>query len=160
MANSDVQINENCGFQAGFWRAQRVAWVLLAAVLAAALLGLAGGGGLYSYRSVGDDAFTIRYPVIARQQSQDEITITLAAPKAEAVVHLDTAFHDAFTIVSMSPAPTQAFATSWGVAYRFAVSGAAPATVRIVVSANSPRQASYTIVADGRMAMLSTLILP
>lgn len=88
------------------------------------------------------------------------MTITINTPKAETLLHFDAMFQDTFSVVSMVPPPTGSFATSAGVAYRFALSGNGPKTIRVGVSAEKPGQVDYSIVADGRMALLSTLILP
>ena len=160
MTRDDPHINEDRLFQTGFWRAQRVAWVLLAGLLVLALLGLTGGGGWFSQRTVGDAQFSIRYPVILRQQSEGSFVVTIVEPADVTLLHFDATFQDTFSITSMSPPPASAFATSWGVAYRFALSGTGSAIVRIKVAADHPARGNYTIVADGRMALLSTMVLP
>lgn len=160
MTDEGLQINEDPAYQARFWRAQRVAWGAFTFLLILALLGLTGGAGWFSQRSVGDDVFSVSYPSVLRQQTAGSFVVTVVDPAQETILHFDTAFHDTFTITAMSPPATEGFATSWGVAYRFALSGNGPVTVQINVAADQPAQSEYTIVADGHMAMLSTLILP
>ena len=141
-------------------RAKGLGWAVIALLAGVALLGLGGGGAAFSHQSVGDDAFQITYPVVTRSQSQDEITVTLTAPKQQTVLHFDSAFDQAFAIVSMTPVPLQVFPTSWGTGYRFATPSEGRTRLRIMVSPLAAGQVNYTIVADGRMALLSTRILP
>ncbi|MES2664501.1 MAG: hypothetical protein V4712_00275 [Pseudomonadota bacterium] len=141
-------------------RAQCLGWVAIALLAGVALLGLGGGGAAFTHQSVGDDAFQITYPVVAGSRVPDEITVTLTAPKAQTVLHFDRAFDEAFAIVSMIPVPLQAFPTSWGTGYRFATPSDGRTRLRIMVMPLAAGQANYTIVADGRMALLSTRILP
>ncbi len=143
----------------GFWRAQRVAWLLLVGLLVGAFLAL--NGGAQSYATVGDDAFSVRYPVVLQQQVPANITVTATDPKSETVVHFDRDFLNNFTITAMQPAPVKEFQTSWGVAYRFAMAASdTPASLRVEVRANVVGLSSYTIVVDGRLAMLSTRVVP
>jgi len=160
MTDDDPDIGESRAFQSGFWRVQRVAWISLAGFLVLAMLGLTGGAGWFSQGKVGDRLFSVNYPLIVRQQTESSFLITVVKPSDETVLHFDNIFQKTFTITSMSPPPSAAFATSWGVAYRFAISGTGPATVRILVAVVRPSIANYTIVADGRMALLSTMVLP
>jgi len=160
MTPSDPNIREDTLFQQGFWRAQRGAWLVLTLFLIAALAGLTGGGGWFSQRVVGDQMFSIRYPVVLRRQSEARFAVTVVEHAGQTLLHFDETFREIFAITGMSPPPSSSFATSWGVAYKFDLSGAGPATVQITVEADGPAIGNYTIVADGRMALLSTIVLP
>lgn len=150
--------------ESSFWRAQRMVLPILAGLLGLVYLGLTGAGGASSYDTVGDAAFTVKYPVVLRKQKQGTITVTPAQPHAQTVLHFDREFLDTFTILATSPELTNAFETSWGVAYHFGQATGSDAnklgTVRIVVSSATVGLSSYTVVVDGRMAMLSTMIAP
>lgn len=160
VAESEPQINEHPAFQAGFWRVQRIAWAGLLGMVGMALLGLTGGGGRFSQDIVADEAFSVRYPAILRLQTEGSFVVTKNTPSRQMLLHFDRTFQETFAIVALSPPPLDAFATPGGVAYRFALSGSGPAAVRITVLAERPFAGSYAIVADGRMALLSTTVLP
>jgi hypothetical protein len=155
-----VIIGEDRSYQTRFWRAQRVAWVLLGALLVASLLGLTGGTGHFAYRTVEDAAFSIRYPAILRRQARSTFSLTLVQPLSDSVIHFDQDFQRTFEITTMSPLPVSSFATSKGAAYRFEFQGDGPATLHFGVTAHRPAYRDYRIVANGRMALLTSTVLP
>jgi len=121
---------------------------------------LFGGSGSFTHRTIGDSNFTIRYPVMLRQQSVGLFTVTFNNPRRDTVLHFDEPFEQSFSITAMTPQPTAMFDTTWGRGYQFAMDGPGPETVRINVSSGDTGQVNYTIIANGRMALLSTVILP
>lgn len=160
MARSTAHINEDPAFQRRFWIAQRAAWLLLAALVVAALAGVTGGGGPFAMGRVGGDGFRLEYPVFARRQAGDEVTITVDGTREATMLHLEQAFLDRFRIVGMSPAPSDQVATPWGQAYRFRLSGAGERTIRLGVVPVAAGRSDYAVVVDGQMALLSTFVLP
>lgn len=153
-------IGENRPFQNRFWFAQRVAWVLLAALLVASLLGLTGGTGPLAHRTITDSAVSIDYPAILRRHAPSAFTLTLAQPLSDTLVHVDRDFLRVFSITAMTPPPLSSYATSSGVAYHFAFQGTGPARLRLDVVAARPAHSDYRIVTNGRMALLTSTVLP
>ena len=154
------QDSKPTSFVTGLWQSGRLVWMAAALLLGIGLYAIAGGGGLFTHRTIGDATFSIRYPVVMRQQTDGEFIITVTDPKGSAVLHFDKPFRDRFAITNMTPQPTATFDTSWGRAYRFALPDTGPGTVQIDVAAAGTGQVNYSIMTDGRMAMLSTVVLP
>lgn len=159
-ASTHLQVNENQTFQTWFWGAQRIAWVLLGGLIAAALLGLTGVSGPYAQRVVENAFFSVDYPAITRRQTESVLDFTVTSDQPATTLHFDKTFQRTFTIMSMTPPPTDAFATDTGVAYRFALAGQGAKTLRIVVMTNRSGVVDYTVLVDGRTALLSSVILP
>jgi hypothetical protein len=153
-------IGEDRPFQHRFWLAQRAAWLLLAVLIAASMLGLIGGTGPFASRTVSDAAVSIDYPAILRRQAPNTFTFTLAHPVTDTVIHFDHDFLRTFTIMAMIPDAASSFATADGVAYRFELRGEGPATLRVDVIAEDPAHRDYRIVTNGRLALLTSTVLP
>jgi hypothetical protein len=76
----DLQIDEDERFDRRSGRVQRVAWVVFALVLAAALLGAFGNGWLSTQRArSADGALEVEYERFVRFQSPTEIELRVAA---------------------------------------------------------------------------------
>lgn len=158
--SADLQINENTRFQNGFWAAQRLAWFLFGMLLVGAVLGLTGGGGVYSHGTANFDDFSVNFPAVARRGADDMVQITLSSAMNEATLHFDSAFLQAFSVQTMTPQPVASVATSTGVTYHFELDGPGPKTLRIAVSPDDAGRAIYAISVDGHAAQLASLILP
>jgi len=157
---TDPYSSNNGGRPPHLRRNSKFFWAAVALLIGAGLYAAAGDVEFFTHRTIGDANFSIRYPVILRQQSQDKFTVTITNPHREALLHFDTPFRKHFRITAMSPQPTGVFDTAWGRAYRFAMPDLGPASVQIEVASGDMGQINYTIVTDGRIAMLSTIILP
>ena len=159
-ANPALQVSEARNFQKWFWRAQRVAWVLLGLLLVAAAAGLTGGRGYYTQQTARGDGLILKAPWIMRKQAAESMTISLVSSAPQTGVHFDTAFAETFNIVSMTPQPVAAFATARGAGYRFERSGQGAKNLHVAVTSDRPGWANYSVVVDGHMAFFSTLVLP
>jgi hypothetical protein len=155
-----LEVNEEPVFQRTFWQLQRVAWLLLGLLLVAAGLGLTGDMGYFARQTTGDELMSVESPRIMRRNSVNFFSFSIASNKSKTIVHFDTAFGNAFNMTSMTPQPIEAYATPSGIAYGFALTGPGAKTLRIAVISGLNGSVDYTIVVDGQMVMLSTLILP
>lgn len=161
MAQSEpVQINENRGFQAWFWAGQRVAWVGFGGLVVAALLGFTGGGGHFAQGQITQEFVTLTFPAVTRRRAEAVLDITVNGSQSQTIVQFDAAFQHAFRLVSMTPPASTAVATQTGTTYSFELSGPGPKLLRLGLSGNMVGIANYTVVVDGHMVALSSLILP
>jgi hypothetical protein len=62
-----MEVNADIEFQRRVWRVQRIGWLIIAAVIVAALLGVFGGGPL-SRAAVQGDGLRLEYERFARLQ--------------------------------------------------------------------------------------------
>ena len=79
MPHPSLDLDEHMPFQRRSWRAQRIAWVAMALILLAALLGAFGRGPLSDARAASDDgSLSVRYDRIARNQAPLELRVRFA----------------------------------------------------------------------------------
>jgi hypothetical protein len=119
----DLDIDQDLAFQKRAWVAQRIAWVLMALVLLAALLGLLGGGPLSKATSGGEGGpLQVEYLRLARHRAPATLQIRLApgtAPQSEARVWLDQTYLEGITIETVFPEPQSVEAGPERVTYVF-----------------------------------------
>lgn len=76
MGMSGLEIDEDVGFQRKLWVVERVCWVLIFGIVAAAMAGVFGGGVIG--RAVGGgDGFQVEYDRFLRADNPTRITIRL-----------------------------------------------------------------------------------
>lgn len=76
-----IEIKEDLDFQQRSWKVQRVAWILMALISLAALLGLFGRGPASSAHAGSDESgLRIDYERFVRQESPGSITAHVGAP--------------------------------------------------------------------------------
>jgi hypothetical protein len=118
----DLDIIENRAWQERFWSIQRVAWVVMALILIAAILGAFGSGGPLATARAETAGAVIDYPRIGRWQAAAEMIVGLPPRSSGPVeVHLSSEFLEVYGIDSISPAPRETAATPSGHRYTFDV---------------------------------------
>jgi hypothetical protein len=106
MASDDgLEIKQDLTFQRREWRIQRVVWLLLAALLVAALAGLLGPGPLSS-TSRQAAGFDVHYLRFTRWQAPHTLTITVL-PSAGPTVALaiNRSYLDSMQVQQITPQP-------------------------------------------------------
>jgi hypothetical protein len=75
----DLELTEDLEFERREWRVQRVAWAVMALVVAAGLLGVFGGAGYVSSRTIStaDGALKIIYNRFERYQAPSTLRVEL-----------------------------------------------------------------------------------
>lgn len=122
-----VDVDADDRFQERFWVAERVAWLAMLALVAAAAAGLSGGGGRLSHQTLKTDRGSVDLPRISRWSSADTMTVTVTEPAADTVaVAIPDSFAEAFAIENATPQPQNVTATPAGETYTFAVGGTGP----------------------------------
>jgi hypothetical protein len=104
----DLESPEHINWHQREWLAERIGWGAIAAVLAAALLGLLGSGPLSSRRDASTDgALAVEYEGIHRRAAPARLKIhfTPANGKQEQQLAISKSFSDAATIEQIVPEP-------------------------------------------------------
>lgn len=134
----DLEIEEDIHFQEGEWRAERVGWVIIAAVILLALLGLFGSGPLSSASANGPQGYQVDYSRFVRMMSPTEIRIALpaeAASEGEARFWIDREYLDRFEVENIVPEPQEEEIGADRITYTILVSAQeVPANIRLELS--------------------------
>jgi hypothetical protein len=125
-----MEVNADIEFQRRAWIVQRIGWLVIAAVIVAALLGLFGGGPL-SRAAVEGDGLRVAYERFARLQQSTRLQ--LALPKtAPGEVALNRGYLELFRIEQITPEPREVEANGEWLVYRFGGSGTSTVTFHLM----------------------------
>ncbi|QYJ16903.1 hypothetical protein Rxycam_02739 [Rubrobacter xylanophilus DSM 9941] len=123
----DIELAEDLGFQERMWRAQRILWVVMAAIALAALLGLFGGGPLAgaSAGEPGDPVSVVEYERFVRLGSPTELRVRLEPPAGSGEVRLrvERGYLEGFRLERITPEPAGVRAVPGGILYTLRTSG-------------------------------------
>jgi len=120
--STSLDVNADPKFQERFWVAVRVGWLVMTILLAAALLGATGGGGVLSSQSMVVGTSRIDLPAVSRWAAADTMTITLSEPTARSTVTVPAAFGDTFSVDAITPTPSSVIGSPDGDTYIFELS--------------------------------------
>ncbi len=124
---SDLEVSENLKFLSRAWAAQRVGWVVMAAVVIAALLGLFGGTGSVGSeaKATSEDAVvSVSYERFLRFMKPTTLEIQLgqeAGKEAKVSIWLDRRYLDSLQVQQITPQPSSAKAGLERLTYVFEV---------------------------------------
>jgi hypothetical protein len=163
-AGGSVSVSEDMDFQRRWWRFERIAWYLLAAVLIADALGLFGQGWLArAQRSASDGTVHLRYDRIDRASAPSEMTIEFGPA---AVRNGQVTLFSSQNIVKelgaqrIIPEPRTSQVGPAGVTYTFTAMGS-PATVSIALQPVRPGFRQIELGIPGSQPVrASNLVLP
>ena len=130
------QVAEDMPFQKRTWAVERVAWVAMALLLVAALLGLFSVGPLSRTQAGSPEALRVSYERFERYQAPSTLRLDLgpaAVAAGEAAVHLGRAFVEAVQIEQIRPEPREAAAAAGGLRLVFDVVPEQPASIYLQV---------------------------
>jgi hypothetical protein len=102
-----LDLDQDLSFERRSWTFQRVGWATIAALIAAALLGVFGGGPL-SWARVSSGPLHVEYPRFARLNAPTELAVELPGAEREgepAVLWLGRAWLDRVRVQSVTPTP-------------------------------------------------------
>ena len=132
-----LEINEDLQFQRREWRVQRIGWWLLTAFVAAAALGLFGGGVLS--QAVAGDAngpLRVEYERFLRAGTRQRLSIQVrrasAAAGEELQLQINRAYFEAMRVEDIAPQPLSMAVDGENVTLRF---GPASEQFTIIVDA-------------------------
>ena len=127
----DVSVNEDLDFQRREWTVQRIAWLVEAAVIVAALLGLLGNGPL-SKASISDPtgSLFVEYSRFGHWESPLRIEITVQ-PRAGHLTRLsiNRPYLDQMRVESITPQPVSQSADGERITFEFTSDGDQPLTI-------------------------------
>jgi hypothetical protein len=110
--HGDLEIAHDLKFERRSWRAERIAWIIGALIIAAALLGFLGPGPLGKATAASSDkALSLDYYRMERYESPVELRISVdgsLARDGELRLWLHRAFVDAVEIKRIDPEPEHA----------------------------------------------------
>lgn len=133
-----LDIETDRPFQERMWVAERIGWLLMLLLVAAALAGFAGTTGPASSARVESGGAKIDYPRIARWQTADTMTVEFSG-SGTAQIRLPAAFADVFAIENVTPNPAKVVATPEGPLFEFELAqGAGPKKVNFALRADKP----------------------
>lgn len=135
----DLQVGEDLRFQGRQWSLQRVAWVVAAAVLVAALLGLFGDGVL-SGRTAEEDGLEVRFERVERHRAPSTVTIEVETRHGDGdVVELfvDRSWIEGVLVEGSTPEPEGVNGAEDRVVFSFAVE---PGQEKVAVSLDVAHQ--------------------
>ncbi|HEY8520669.1 MAG TPA: hypothetical protein VIN61_11360 [Gammaproteobacteria bacterium] len=133
-----LEVNENLALQRRTWVFERAGWVLLAALIAAAALGVFGGGWLAHRRAASPDgSLVVEYERFTRVRSPERLRVRLAdvhAADERLRLVMDAAYLERVNVKSATPEPERVELGAGRVTYVFAVDGSSgPAAVTFEV---------------------------
>lgn len=165
-AAEGLQVQEDMRFQRRNWVAERVAWALLALVLAAALLGLFSRGPLSAAEaSDPDGALRVTYERFLRHHAPStiEVELTPLATRGERVeLRLAGPMLRAFQIETMRPEPLESRLADDGWVLAFPVQDRGrPSLLRLEIRPDAIASQRGEISVEGRPpARLSAFVYP
>ena len=136
-----LEVSEDPQFQEKSWKVQRVGWVAMLAVIAAALLGVFGSGPVSSATARAEgSAMTASYERFIRAGGEHEVELTLdrdgATADSLARVWVSSDWLDGNRVVGVSPAPSSETVMPDRVLFSFHVARAAePVRIRLTLEA-------------------------
>ncbi len=138
-----LDIDESPDFQRRDWRAQRIGWVVLGLIAAAAMLGAFGEGVLaHDEMMSAEGTVHVRYERLVRRHAPARIEFTVAPGLAGADgrvrLWLDRGYAEGLEITGIQPEPAEVSVTPALLVYQFAVAdGGRP--VRVTFSVEHDR---------------------
>ena len=103
-----LEVSEDIAFQQKEWRAERIGWLLMAAIILLALLGFFGGGLISTTTKREPSGFQITYGRFDRLMNPSQISLQLPATaiqSGEARFWIDRQYLDAVQVETVLPVP-------------------------------------------------------
>jgi hypothetical protein len=130
----DLEINQDLNFERRSWRVERIAWIMAALILVAALLGFLGPGPLGKATATSPDkSFSVDYFRVEHYQAPVELRFHIAgrfAKDGDLHVWLDRAFVEALEIKHIDPKPQSVQISGERFVYAFKTADA-PTTIKL-----------------------------
>ena len=110
-SRTDLELDEDEAFQRRQYIVQRIGWLLMLAVVIAALVGVFGRGPVSrKFVRSSDQSLSVQYERFARSQAQTELKLTVSKNSLTGRtlrLRLDRQYMSKFEVVEISPEPEQ-----------------------------------------------------
>ena len=157
-----LEIAQDLAFHARQWRATRLLWLALLAIMAAAVLGLFGGGPLaWSQAGSPGAALWIDYDRVVRFGRATRVVVH-ARPDAAGMIRvsMDRTWLDAFQVQRVMPQPVRVGAGEAAVEYQFESEESGPAAISFDLLPRAHWTVGGRMQAGGVAIRFDQLILP
>jgi hypothetical protein len=138
----ELDIDEDIQLESANWKVQRVAWVIMAFFVLAALLGFTGDGGIGNLQSLkaGDSTsgLEVEYERFIRRNAPAEVKVKLTPSTSDSLtaLHISKDFYEKLKVDKVVPEPAEVYTSEKGITYRFA-------------SANQPFSVTFYLTPKG-----------
>jgi hypothetical protein len=116
-----MEVNADIEFQRRAWTVQRVGWLVIAAIIVGALLGIFGDGPL-SRAAVERDGLRLEYERFARLQQSTRLLVELTKT-GPGEIAFNRGYLESFRIEQITPEPREVETSGEWLVYRFGGSG-------------------------------------
>lgn len=163
--NQELEIDEDIKLESRNWAVERVAWVLMALVVLAALLGFTGNGGLkgINQMTAGSQAqgITVEYERYLRRKAPSELKVTLyaAAISPEKELQFSKEFYEKVQVEQVVPEPSKVYTHEQGITYTFSEAGATT-SILFYLKPKQMGNLELSLKADGRSLTISQFVYP
>jgi hypothetical protein len=152
-----LEIEQDLDYQRWEWLFERVAWVALAVVVLAALLGLLGGGGPFSSVTLAapEDSLTLRHERFLHNHTTTALTVA-AIPGRDGELRLwfDRDYLDAFELRTVTPQAGRVEAGRDRVTFCFRSQDDGPLTVHFHLEPRRVGRVAGRLGVDGGESLL------
>lgn len=124
-AKPDLELIEDLQFEAREWKLQRVAWLLMAVVIALGILGLFGAGPISSRTVTSHDGgLTLKYNRFERYQAPSSLRMeVISLDTSEARIWINRDFMRTVKVQAVVPPPKRVQPQNNGMVYTFDTPG-------------------------------------
>jgi hypothetical protein len=159
-----LQIEQHDAFQRREWRAQRIGWAVMAAVVVAALAGLLGPGPLSWTTATGNDGdVALEYQRFTHLEADDVLTVHISgdAVTSDSIdVEIAHAWLEAVDVRGISPEPMEQVATKFGMRLTVATQPGAGVSLDIAFRARDVGPTDAGVRFQGDVVPFRQLVYP
>jgi hypothetical protein len=159
-------LDDDLPFQRKQWQLERIAWVVMGALIAYALAGGLGGGGVLSTAEAvsKDGSVRVHYEKFARQLAPHSVGITTRQMPdgRDVLVHLSGHYLESMTVRSIVPEPRASRAADGGYLFAFErLPGVAEAKIELQVEPQKIGTVQgWLVVNNGERLAIKQFVFP
>jgi hypothetical protein len=128
---ADLTDEDNRRFQERTWMVERAGWLVMLAIVVAALAGVFSGGPLSDVEATAPGGTTVFYQRFNRHMAPSKIRVRLPASGEPARLEMSRSLLDAFDIEYIQPMPARSVTTPDGIVFEF---DAAPSPTKAAIA--------------------------